>query len=105
MLEQSGLNLTSSDWDLDPTMLAVPRRGLGLLPQDIRLEAGIERIPMEQVLTIADTILLPVSDLTQAADLDIQALTMSGFALVSPFFSPVVAPSYARWSGWRRSRG
>ena len=72
----------------------------GLLPQDIRLEAGIERIPMEQVLTIADTILLPVSDLAQAADLDIQALTMSGFALVSPFFSSppslVVAPSYVR---------
>ncbi len=104
LLEQSGLNLDlRGDWDLDPTMLALflgEGDAPGLLPQDIRLEAGIERIPMEQVLTIADTILLPVSDLTQAADLDIQALTMSGFALVSPFFSSppslVVAPSYVR---------
>ena len=104
VLEQSGLNLDlRGDWDFDPTMLALflgEGDAPGLLPQDIRLEAGIERIPMEQVLTIADTILLPVSDLAQATDLDIQALTMSGLALVSPFFSSppslVVAPSYVR---------
>ena len=99
MFGQEGLALKVDDAGLDPRLLELVLGGQspGVLPSTLGLHIDLADIPLEMLMTIADTVMLPPIEVMTEPGFDPTSLAFGAVALLSPLLSSppsiVVQPS------------